>query len=71
MRSLLTILSILVLSSLPFLAGCSAFTSIQREELTGKYVITGWQAPGPRGFVWICDYDPKTKTLHVEKELPR
>jgi hypothetical protein len=53
------------------LTGCaSTFTSIQRES-DGRYVITGVEAPGPSGFVWIGDYDPKTKTFTVKEELPR
>ena len=49
------------------LSGCSAFTSIDRDA-NGDYVITGWQAPGPVGFVWICSYDPATKTLTIKEE---
>ena len=41
------------------LAGCSTFTSIHRED-DGQYVITGVQAPGRRGFLWVCEYDPAT-----------
>ena len=51
-------------------AGCSSFTSIDREP-SGDFVITGWTAPGPRGFVWICKYDPATRTLTVKEELPK
>jgi hypothetical protein len=47
--------------------GCSSFTSINRDS-NGQYIITGWQAPGPTGFVWICDYDPETKTLTIKDE---
>ena len=47
--------------------GCSSFTSINRDS-KGQYVITGWQAPGPTGFVWIGDYDPETKTLTIKEE---
>ena len=35
------------------------------------YVITGWDSfpfRGARGFVWICDYDPQTKTLTVTEK---
>ena len=65
-----------LLVSLPFLEGCviSSYTAIQREEQTGRYVLTGWQEQpfdGVRGFVMICDYDPQTKTLYVREELPR
>ena len=57
--------------SLLGLAGCaSTFTSIQREP-DGRYAITGIEAPGPSGFLWIGDYDPKTKTFTVKEELPR
>jgi hypothetical protein len=53
------------------LGGCaSAFTSIQRDA-DGRYVITGVEAPGPTGFVWMGYYDPKTKTLTVREKLPR
>jgi len=53
------------------LVGCaSTFTSISRDP-DGRYVITGIEAPGPSGFVWIGDYDPKTKTFIVREELPR
>jgi hypothetical protein len=45
-------------------SGCSAFTSITRED-NDTYAITGWESPGSRGFVWICTYDPVTKTLTV------
>jgi hypothetical protein len=48
----------------------SAFTSIQRDA-DGRYVITGVEAPGPTGFVWIGDYDPQTKTFTVREKLPR
>jgi hypothetical protein len=34
-------------------------------------IDTGVEAPGPSGFVWIGDYDPKTKTFIVKEELPR
>lgn len=44
------------------LVGCSSFTSIKRED-DGKYVLAGWEAG--QGFVWVCDYDPATKTLTV------
>jgi hypothetical protein len=54
-----------------WLPGCaSSFTSIQREA-DGRYVVTGVEAPGPSGFVWIGDYDPKTKTFTVKEVLPR
>lgn len=48
-------------------SGCSAFTSITREE-NDTYVITGWASPGSTGFLWICTYDPVTKTLIVVEE---
>lgn len=47
--------------------GCSSFTSIELQQ-NGQYVVTGWQAPGPRGFVWICDYDPNSQTLTVVEQ---
>ena len=43
---------------------CSSFTSIEREA-NGDYVVTGWD--GHDGFVWICDYDPVTRTLTVKE----
>lgn len=62
---------IVVVVALAGVCGCaSSFTSIQREP-DGRYVITGIDTPGPSGFVWIGDYDPKTKTLTVKEELPR
>ena len=48
-------------------AGCSSYTSIERQP-NGQYILTGWQAPGPRGFVWICEYDPDKRTLTVVEE---
>lgn len=69
MRQFLALMVVLV--ALSGFCGCaSTFTSIQREP-DGRYVITGVEAPGPSGFLWICDYDPKTKTLTVKEELPR
>jgi hypothetical protein len=69
MRQCLPLVAALVV--LLSLAGCaSTFTSISREP-DGRYVITGIEAPGPSGFVWIGDYDPKTKTFIVKEELPR
>lgn len=62
--------SLLMCLALGCLFGCSGFTSIDREP-NGDYVLTGWQAPGPHGFVWVCSYDPATKTLKVKEELPR
>lgn len=60
-----------LLAAVPVLVGCaSTFTSIQREP-DGRYVVTGIEAPGPTGFVWIGDYDPKSKTFTVKDELPR
>jgi len=50
-------------------AGCSSFTSIERTA-DGRYVISGWQAPGPRGFIWICEYDEATNTMRIVEELP-
>ena len=59
------------LVALSGLTGCtSAFTSIHREP-DGRYVITGVEAPGPTGFVWIGEYDPKTKTFTRKEKLPR
>ncbi len=52
------------------LTGCSEFTSVSRDA-SGEYVITGWDSfpfRGARGFVWICDYDPQTKTLTVTEK---
>jgi|GEM_PF-5957529 len=59
---------VLVAAVLVGLAGCaSSFTSISTDP-NGQYVLTGWDTPGPYGFVWICDYDPDTKTLIVREE---
>ncbi len=58
--------SAILLGSFVTMLGCSAFTSISRDT-NGDYVITGWEAPGPHGIVWICDYDPATKTLTVKE----
>lgn len=67
-RRLLTLAAVMV--ALPGLVGCaSTFTSIQRDP-DGRYVITGIEAPGPSGFVWIGDYDPRTKTFTVKEQLP-
>ena len=75
MRRLRAIPTVVFLVSLPLLGGCvSAYTAIQREEPTGKYILTGWENKpfvGLNGFVRICDYDPKTKTLYVREDLPR
>jgi hypothetical protein len=46
------------------LPACSVFTSIKRDP-NGAYVLTG--VSGGTGFVWVCDYDPATKTLTVKK----
>lgn len=60
-----------VLVALVVATGCtSAFTSIQRDA-DGRYVVTGVEAPGPTGFVWIGDYNPQTKTFTVREKLPR
>jgi hypothetical protein len=61
---------IVALVATALLVGCSSFTSIKRQA-GGDYVITGWKTPGPVGFIWICDYDPQTKTLTVKEELPK
>ncbi len=61
---------VLACAALILVAGCSSFTSIEREP-NGDYVLTGWTTPGPRGFVWICKYDPATRTLTVKEELPK
>ena len=53
--------------SLLLVSGCSFFSSIDRDA-SGDYVITGVQAPGPRGFVWVCEYDPATYTLTVKEK---
>jgi hypothetical protein len=45
------------------LPACSIHTSITREA-NGDYVITGHA--GSSGYVWICSYDPATKTLTVK-----
>lgn len=48
------------------LSSCvSRFNSIQREA-NGDYVLVGTE--GSNGIVWICDYDPQTKTLTVKEE---
>jgi len=65
-------LCILILSFLFLSNGCiSAFTSIEREN-DGTYVITGHGQSGlteSGGFVWFCEYDPKTMTLFVKEEI--
>lgn len=43
---------------------CSVHTAIEREP-SGEYVIAGFR--GSEAQVWIGDYDPTTKTLHVKK----
>ena len=50
------------------LAGCSQFTSIQRDS-NGDYVLTGIASGA--GFVWICSYDPQTMTMTVKQKYPR
>lgn len=44
--------------------GCSSFTSIERQE-NGQYVLTGWQSPGPVGFLWVGEYDKNSRTLTI------
>ncbi|MGE3172001.1 MAG: hypothetical protein AB7O97_05195 [Planctomycetota bacterium] len=63
-RAALASFAILMLGA----AGCSTFTSIDRED-DGKYVLTGYG--GSQGFVWICSYDPATRTLTVHSVEPR
>lgn len=51
----------LVLFALP---ACSVHTAIEREP-SGDYVIAGFH--GSEAQVWVGQYDPSTKTLHVKK----
>jgi len=60
--------SLLALCLIAMAPACTSFTSINRDS-DGKYVITGVGAPAAGGgFVWICTYDPATKTMTVIKE---
>ena len=59
----------LLIFALVLVSGCSSLTSIE-EDGGGRYVITGWQTPGPVGFVWLCTYDVSTRTLTILEELP-
>lgn len=69
-RSTLRLRLRLSLAGLLLACGCGSFTSIDVEE-DGRYVLTGWQTPGPVGFVWVCEYDEATRTLTVvESQRP-
>ena len=63
------VVSALLIFAMIVVSGCSSLTSIEQTG-GGRYVITGWQTPGPVGFVWLCTYDPATRTMTLLERLP-
>jgi hypothetical protein len=64
-RSKLTFsLLVILLTFSALISGCSSFTSIERAD-NGQYIMTGWQTPGPVGFLWIGEYDKDTRTMKI------
>jgi len=53
---------------LAIMAGCSSFTSVERRD-DGKFVMTGWEAPGPKGFLWIGEYDESSRTMKIVEKI--